>query len=88
MGVCQRRILAAIVVYFVVQPKIGLENRRPCVAPVLFYAVFGLGPGFCDGFFGPGTGSFWAVEFVMLLGFNLTEAPPRRACAGRGDRIS
>jgi uncharacterized membrane protein YfcA len=33
-----------------------------------------LGIGFYDGFFGPGTGSFWAMAFVLCLGFNLTKA--------------
>jgi uncharacterized membrane protein YfcA len=67
-------LLAAIFIYLVLQPKIGLEDRSPHVAPAMFYAVFGLGLGFYDGFFGPGVGSFWAVAFVLLLGFNLTRA--------------
>ena len=27
-----------------------------------------------DGFFGPATGTFWAMAFVLFLGFNLTRA--------------
>jgi hypothetical protein len=30
--------------------------------------------GFYDGFFGPGTGSFFAIALVALLGYNLTKA--------------
>ena len=30
--------------------------------------------GFYDGFFGPGTGSFWVVAFVLLLGYNMKKA--------------
>jgi uncharacterized membrane protein YfcA len=30
--------------------------------------------GFYDGFFGPGTGTFWTMAFVLGLGFNLTRA--------------
>jgi len=30
--------------------------------------------GFYDGFFGPGTGSFFGIAFVALLGYNLTRA--------------
>ena len=67
-------LLAAIVVYLVFQPKVGLEDRRPILAPTSFYLAFGLGLGFYDGFFGPGVGSFWAVAFVLLLGQNLTRA--------------
>jgi uncharacterized membrane protein YfcA len=40
----------------------------------LFDVLFGLGLGFYDGFFGPGTGTFWAIAFVLMLGFNLTRA--------------
>jgi hypothetical protein len=39
-----------------------------------FDALFGLGIGFYDGFFGPGTGTFWAMAYVIWLGFNLTRA--------------
>jgi len=67
-------LLAAIVVYLVLQPKIGLEDRPPRLKPAMFYLMFGLGLGFYDGFFGPGVGSFWAVAFVLFLGHNLTRA--------------
>jgi hypothetical protein len=30
--------------------------------------------GFYDCFFGPGVGSFWAIAFVIMLGFSLTKA--------------
>jgi uncharacterized membrane protein YfcA len=39
-----------------------------------FDLTFGLLLGFYDGFFGPGTGTFWAMAFVLALGFNLTRA--------------
>ena len=39
-----------------------------------FYLVFGLGIGFYDGFFGPGTGSFWVMALMAGLGFNLAKA--------------
>jgi hypothetical protein len=67
-------LLAAIVVYLIIQPEIGLEDRPSRLADPVFHVVFGLGLGFYDGFFGPGVGSFWAVAFVLLLGFNLTRA--------------
>src|SRR4029434_4443334 len=40
----------------------------------LFHLVFGLLIGFYDGFFGPGTGTFWAMAYVLGLGCNLTRA--------------
>ena len=39
---------------------------------------FGLLIGFYDGFFGPGTGTFWTMAFMLGLGFNMTRAT---ACA-------
>jgi uncharacterized membrane protein YfcA len=43
----------------------------------MFGLLVGVGIGFYDGFFGPGTGSFFALAFVALLGYDL-----RRATAG------
>ena len=40
----------------------------PWLAPNLFWGVAGLGLGFYDGVFGPGTGSFWTIALVGLLG--------------------
>ena len=54
-------LLAAIVIYLAFQPQIGLEDRPARL-------------GIYDGFFGPGTGSFWAIAFVLLCGQNLTQA--------------
>lgn len=43
------------------------------MTPFAFGAVAG-GIGFYDGFFGPGTGSFFALALVTLLGMGLTRA--------------
>jgi len=51
-----------------------LEDSRPRIGAPAFYAIFGLGLGFYDGFFGPGVGSFWAIAFVLLRGQNLGRA--------------
>lgn len=62
----------AIVLYFA--KNFGLKPGKPRMAVPLFMTVFGLGIGFYDGFFGPGTGTFWAMAFVWLLGRDLKEA--------------
>jgi uncharacterized membrane protein YfcA len=67
-------LLITIALYSLFQPQLGNLDVQPRWIPGLFYAVFGLGIGFYDGFFGPGTGSFWAMAFVLCLGFNLTKA--------------
>jgi uncharacterized membrane protein YfcA len=67
-------LLIAIALFFLFRPQLGDVDAQPRLAPTLFHFVFGLALGFYDGFFGPGTGTFWAMAYVLLLGFNLTKA--------------
>lgn len=67
-------LLAAILLYTLLRPAIGSEEHRGHMTRPLFFGLFGLGLGFYDGFFGPGTGSFWAIALVLLLGQNFTRA--------------
>jgi uncharacterized membrane protein YfcA len=62
----------AALVWF--KPKLGERDLHPRLSRGLFEVLAGLGLGFYDGFFGPGTGTFWAMAFVLGLGFNLTKA--------------
>jgi uncharacterized protein len=67
-------LLIGISLYMIFQPKLGMQERAPRMKEDSFYILFGLGIGFYDGFFGPGTGTFWAMAFVLALGFELTKA--------------
>ncbi|HUK83614.1 MAG TPA: TSUP family transporter [Verrucomicrobiae bacterium] len=67
-------LLIAIAVYFLIRPQVGDTDAQPRMKRASFYLLFGLALGFYDGFFGPGTGSFWAMAYVLVLGFNLTKA--------------
>lgn len=67
-------LLIAVAVYSLRNPKLGEVDRQPQISRGRFDLVFGLLLGFYDGFFGPGTGTFWTMAFVLLLGFNLTRA--------------
>ncbi len=67
-------LLAGILVYTLFRPRIGTGDHPPKLPASLFFTAFGLGLGFYDGFFGPGTGSFWAIALVLLLGQNFTRA--------------
>lgn len=67
-------LLAAILIYTLFRPAIGTEQHPPRMSERVFYLIFGLGLGFYDGFFGPGTGSFWAIALVLLLGLDFTRA--------------
>jgi uncharacterized membrane protein YfcA len=67
-------LLIAIALYFIFQPKLGDADRTPRLSAGVFHLIFGLGIGFYDGFLGPGTGTFWAMAYLLGLGFNLTRA--------------
>ncbi|MGC4015013.1 MAG: TSUP family transporter [Luteolibacter sp.] len=67
-------MLATVAVYTAVNRRFGLQRGSRKMVPLVFAAVFGVLLGFYDGFFGPGTGSFWTVALVTLLGCDLREA--------------
>jgi uncharacterized membrane protein YfcA len=67
-------LLLAIAVLMLVSPDLGSAAQRARMTRTAFYVVFGVLLGFYDGFFGPGVGSFWAIAFVLGLGFDLRKA--------------
>jgi len=67
-------LLAAILVYMLVHPRIGGEPHAARLPAPVFFTAAGLGLGFYDGFFGPGTGTFLIVGFVSLCGRSLLDA--------------
>ncbi|WP_135076517.1 TSUP family transporter [Terasakiella sp. SH-1] len=67
-------LLLGVALYFLVQPKIGDEDRHQRLHLWGFALLIGFSLGFYDGFFGPGTGSFFTIGFVTLMGFNLIKA--------------
>ncbi len=67
-------MLLAVVVHVVASPRLGSQTGKARMDVVLFSWIFGLMLGFYDGFFGPGTGAFWILAVVALLGQELTRA--------------
>jgi uncharacterized membrane protein YfcA len=67
-------LLITIFVYLLLSPKFGYKKSRARMNRYAFYLTFGLAIGFYDGVFGPGTGNFWTIAFVVLLGLNLKNA--------------
>lgn len=60
--------------YFLLTPTLGDTDRERRLT-VIPFAIFGaMVIGFYDGFFGPGAGSFYALIYVVLAGFNLAKA--------------
>jgi uncharacterized membrane protein YfcA len=61
-------LLAALVVFVICKPRLGLVERTALMRETPFYLLFGLLLGFYDGFFGPGVGSFWTIAFLLFMG--------------------
>ena len=60
--------------YFLLSPTIGDNDRKSRLTILQFAILPALVIGFYDGFFGPGAGSFYALAYITLAGFNLTKA--------------
>ncbi len=67
-------LLAGVFVYTLVSRDLGKSTTRARMPLNLFFVIFGLGLGFYDGFFGPGTGNFWMTAFMVVMGFSMTRA--------------
>ncbi len=67
-------LLLLILIYTLASPDLGAKTARARMNPRLFQIGGGLLLGFHDGFFGPGTGAFWALALVTLVGLDLRRA--------------
>ncbi|WP_435299299.1 sulfite exporter TauE/SafE family protein [Timonella sp. A28] len=69
-------ILAAVFVYTLARKDLGAHHTpRFAGKNELFFAcAIGVAIGFYDGFFGPGTGSFFVFFFVRALGYDFLNA--------------
>lgn len=67
-------MLLLVLIYTLFSGNLGVEEQKPRMNPRAFYLIFGLGLGFYDGFFGPGTGSFWMAGLCAFQGFSMTRS--------------
>ncbi|ACN13362.1 conserved hypothetical protein [Desulforapulum autotrophicum HRM2] len=67
-------LLVGVFVYTLFSRDLGKVTTRARLSLNLFFVFFGLGLGFYDGFFGPGTGNFWMTGFMVVMGFSMTRA--------------
>lgn len=67
-------LLIGFALYFLFSPRVSDLDSRRRIGDVLFALTVGSAVGFYDGFFGPGTGTFFAIGYVALLGYNLRRA--------------
>ncbi|MBC2664777.1 TSUP family transporter [Novosphingobium flavum] len=66
-------LLMAVALYTIFSPRMDDTDREARIGEGAYYPV-GSAIGFYDGFFGPGTGQFFATTLVGLRGFGLTRA--------------
>ena len=69
-------VLIAIAIYTFFKKDLGSEQTKtlPFNKQLQYGSLIGIVVGFYDGFFGPGTGSFFVLGFVVILGFEFIEA--------------
>lgn len=67
-------LLVGFALFFLFTPSLSESDRQRRIGRHAFALLVGSSVGFYDGFFGPGTGSFFVIAFVLLAGFNLTRA--------------
>lgn len=66
--------LIGIAIYFLFAPNLSDQDRHARLPFAYAVPFIGFALGFYDGIFGPGTGSFFTICFVTLLGLGLTRA--------------
>jgi len=69
-------ILLAVLLYTLARKELGRTHapRYSGRREILWAGLIGLGVGFYDGFFGPGTGSFFVFLLVRWLGYDFLHA--------------
>jgi uncharacterized membrane protein YfcA len=69
-------ILIVIAIYTFIKKDFGqIKTKEVSMQKqFVFGSILGLVVGFYDGFFGPGTGSFLVLGFIILLGFDFLNA--------------
>lgn len=69
-------ILIIVAIYTFIKKDMGSKQSKQLSLKkqMLYGSLIGLAVGFYDGFFGPGTGSFFVLGFVVILGFEFVQA--------------
>ncbi|MBK7129806.1 MAG: TSUP family transporter [Crocinitomicaceae bacterium] len=69
-------ILIAIAVFTLIKKDLGAVSTKSLSRnkKIIYGSIAACVIGFYDGFFGPGTGSFFVLAFVLILGFEFLQA--------------
>jgi uncharacterized protein len=80
-------LLIAIALYFALKPNMDDVDRMHRMRPFLFGVTIVPLIGLYDGLFGPGTGSFFMLAFVTLLGFGVLKATAHTKLLNFGSNV-
>lgn len=80
-------LLVAIAVYFAFKPNMDDIDRHQRISPALFGFTIVPAIGLYDGLFGPGTGSFFMLAFVSLLGYGVLKATAHTKLLNFGSNV-
>lgn len=67
-------ILLLVSIYFLFSSRVSDQASKPRISLLSFSVFVASAIGFYDGFLGAGTGSFFMVSLIALLGFSTTSA--------------
>ncbi|PIE25079.1 MAG: hypothetical protein CSA60_01875 [Neptuniibacter caesariensis] len=67
-------LLIVIALYFALSSGINDEEKKERLSATGFGVLIGTSIGFYDGFFGPGTGTFFTLAYVTLAGYGMAKA--------------
>ena len=67
-------LLILMGLYFLFAPNIDDKERKQKISLIVFAIIVAPVLGFYDGFFGPGTGSFMMLAFVLLCGYGISKS--------------
>ena len=80
-------LLVAIALYFLIAPSMSDADRRSRIGMTGLGLLIG-GVGFYDGFFGPGTGTFYTMIFLTLGGLGLLRATAQTKAANFASNVA
>lgn len=67
-------LMLVILIYTIFSPKFAQEGEKPKMSFNWFGLILGTSIGFYNGFFGPGTGSFYVVALMFFMAMNIKSA--------------
>ena len=67
-------LLLGLFLIFLFSPSLRGDQVRQRIKPLTFYLCVGTLIGFYNGFFGPGTGTFWVLALMFFMGLPMDKA--------------